>query len=152
MAEDRGTPKTQRRIFSWKKNSHNPKQTLSLSLSSIVNLFFFFFSFLSLFFPLVIEFSSMNNINNNRSQDQRSRPAKAATIHGCALSGDLVGLQRLLRDNPSLLNERNPVVRSPISTNWASPKCSLFFFPYEKLRKIRSLWCCEWKSLLLLMG
>ncbi|KAL2605870.1 hypothetical protein AAZV13_09G152200 [Glycine max] len=52
----------------------------------------------------------MNNINNNRSQDQRSRPAKAATIHGCALSGDLVGLQRLLRDNPSLLNERNPVM------------------------------------------
>ncbi|KAG5009335.1 hypothetical protein AAZX31_07G081900 [Glycine max] len=47
---------------------------------------------------------------NSRSQDQRSRPAKPATIHGCALSGDLVGLQRLLRDNPSLLNERNPVM------------------------------------------
>ncbi|XP_057447133.1 uncharacterized protein LOC130738966 [Lotus japonicus] len=46
----------------------------------------------------------------NRTQDQRSRPAKPATIHAYALSGDLVGLQRLLRDNPSLLNERNPVM------------------------------------------
>ncbi|XP_027359028.1 uncharacterized protein LOC113867769 [Abrus precatorius] len=46
----------------------------------------------------------------NKSQDQRSRPAKPATIHAYALSGDLVGLQRLLRDNPSLLNERNPVM------------------------------------------
>ncbi|KAJ1419396.1 P-loop containing nucleoside triphosphate hydrolase [Sesbania bispinosa] len=46
----------------------------------------------------------------NRSQDHRSRPSKPATIHACALSGDLVGLQKLLRDNPSLLYERNPVM------------------------------------------
>ncbi|XP_047170969.1 protein CbxX, chromosomal isoform X2 [Vigna umbellata] len=51
----------------------------------------------------------MNNNHITRSQDQRSRFAKPATIHGCALSGDLAGLQRLLRDNPSLLNEKNPV-------------------------------------------
>ncbi|KAL1356666.1 hypothetical protein HN51_008653 [Arachis hypogaea] len=44
------------------------------------------------------------------SHDQRSRSSKPPTIHGCAQSGDLVGLQRLLRQNPSLLNERNPVM------------------------------------------
>ncbi|KAF7112749.1 hypothetical protein RHSIM_RhsimUnG0196500 [Rhododendron simsii] len=42
-------------------------------------------------------------------QDQRSRSAKPTTVHGCAQSGDLVGIQKLLRDNPSLLNDRNPV-------------------------------------------
>ncbi|KAK7272691.1 hypothetical protein RJT34_29462 [Clitoria ternatea] len=47
---------------------------------------------------------------NNRSHDHRSRPAKPPTIHACALSGDLPGLQKLLRDNPSLLNETNPVM------------------------------------------
>lgn len=78
-------------------------QSLSLSLSQIFNPFF------SLFFS--IQFS-MNNNHITRPQDQRSRFAKPATIHGCALSGDLAGLQRLLRDNPSLLNEKNPVVRS----------------------------------------
>ncbi|KAA8523115.1 hypothetical protein F0562_009538 [Nyssa sinensis] len=45
-----------------------------------------------------------------RSLDQRSRSAKLTTIHGCAQSGDLLGLQKLLRDNPSLLNDRNPVM------------------------------------------
>lgn len=47
-------------------------------------------------------------------QDQRLRSAKPTTVHGCAQSGDLVGIQKLLRDNPSLLNDRNPVVRSPL--------------------------------------
>ncbi|GLT57284.1 hypothetical protein SLA2020_302670 [Shorea laevis] len=41
---------------------------------------------------------------------QRSRSAKPTTIHGCAQAGDLVAFQRLLRDNPSLLNERNAVM------------------------------------------
>ncbi|GLT57282.1 hypothetical protein SLA2020_302660 [Shorea laevis] len=39
-----------------------------------------------------------------------SRSAKPTTIHGCAQAGDLVAFQRLLRDNPSLLNERNGVM------------------------------------------
>lgn len=47
-----------------------------------------------------------------RSLNQRSRSAKPTTIHGYAQSGDLLGFQKLLRENPSLLNERNPVVRS----------------------------------------
>lgn len=46
------------------------------------------------------------------SQDHRSRAAKPATIHACAQSGDLPGVQRKLAENPSLLNERNPVVRN----------------------------------------
>ncbi|KAJ7969610.1 AAA-type ATPase family protein / ankyrin repeat family protein [Quillaja saponaria] len=45
-----------------------------------------------------------------RPQDQRSRSTKPTTIHGFAQSGDLLGFQRLLRSNPSLLNERNPVM------------------------------------------
>jgi hypothetical protein len=72
----------------------------------------------------------------NRSQDQRSRPAKPATIHTCALSGDLIGLQKLLRDNPSLLNDKNPVVRLPFSfpfilTKWAISKISSFFVVFK---------------------
>ncbi|XP_022730422.1 uncharacterized protein LOC111285312 isoform X2 [Durio zibethinus] len=45
-----------------------------------------------------------------RLQDQRLRSAKPTTIHGFAQSGDLVGLQKLLKDKPFLLNERNPVM------------------------------------------
>ncbi|OIW08906.1 hypothetical protein TanjilG_05882 [Lupinus angustifolius] len=46
----------------------------------------------------------------NISRDQRSRSSKPPTIHGYARSGDLLGFQRLLRDNPSLLNEANPIM------------------------------------------
>ncbi|PON50559.1 Notch [Parasponia andersonii] len=45
-----------------------------------------------------------------RSQDHRSRSAKPTTIHVHAQSGDLLGFQKLLRENPSLLNEGNPVM------------------------------------------
>ncbi|GKV06604.1 hypothetical protein SLEP1_g18477 [Rubroshorea leprosula] len=41
---------------------------------------------------------------------QRSRSARPTTIHSCAQAGDLVAFQRLLRDSPSLLNERNAVM------------------------------------------
>lgn len=44
------------------------------------------------------------------AMDQRPRSLKPTTIHGYAQSGDLVGFQRLLKDNPSLLNERNAVM------------------------------------------
>ncbi|KAG6739640.1 hypothetical protein POTOM_057243 [Populus tomentosa] len=43
-------------------------------------------------------------------QDHGSRSSKPATIHSHAQSGDLLGFQRLLRGDPSLLNERNPVM------------------------------------------
>ncbi|KAM6582256.1 hypothetical protein CsatB_009258 [Cannabis sativa] len=45
-----------------------------------------------------------------RSRDQRSRSTKPTTIHAYAHSGDLSGFQKLLRENPSLLNERNAVM------------------------------------------
>lgn len=45
-------------------------------------------------------------------QDQRSRSSRPRTIHACAHSGDLLAFQKLLRANPALLNETNPVVRS----------------------------------------
>jgi hypothetical protein len=45
-----------------------------------------------------------------RNQDQRSRSSKPTTIHASAQSADLAAFQILLRDNPSLLNDRNPVM------------------------------------------
>ncbi|XP_043808017.1 ribulose bisphosphate carboxylase/oxygenase activase, chloroplastic isoform X2 [Manihot esculenta] len=42
-------------------------------------------------------------------QDQRSRSSRPRTIHACAHSGDLLAFQKLLRANPALLNETNPV-------------------------------------------
>ncbi|KAL3825149.1 hypothetical protein ACJIZ3_021178 [Penstemon smallii] len=48
-------------------------------------------------------------------RDQRSRSLKPTTIHGFAQSGDLNSFQKLLRENPSLLNDRNPVmVQTPL--------------------------------------
>ncbi|KAJ9551146.1 hypothetical protein OSB04_015191 [Centaurea solstitialis] len=41
---------------------------------------------------------------------QNSRSTKPATIHASAQSGDLSGVQRRLRDQPSLINDRNPVM------------------------------------------
>ncbi|XP_016442853.1 uncharacterized protein LOC107768252 [Nicotiana tabacum] len=50
-----------------------------------------------------------------RSRDQRSRSYRSTTIHGFAQSGDLLAFQKLLSGNPSLLNERNPVmVQTPL--------------------------------------
>lgn len=49
---------------------------------------------------------------NNNKQDQRSRSAKPNTLHGCAQAGDLNGFLKLLKENPSLVNDRNPVVSS----------------------------------------
>ncbi|KAM1389701.1 hypothetical protein ACFX13_018043 [Malus domestica] len=46
-----------------------------------------------------------------RHPDQRSRSARPTTIHGFAQSGDLLGFQKLLRETPSLLNEKNAVMQ-----------------------------------------
>lgn len=43
-------------------------------------------------------------------KDPRPRTLKPTTIHGFAQSGDINAFQRLLLNNPSLLNERNPVM------------------------------------------
>ncbi|ONK67191.1 uncharacterized protein A4U43_C06F17240 [Asparagus officinalis] len=44
------------------------------------------------------------------SQNGRSGSSKRETIHGCAQSGDLFGLEKRLQQNPSLLNERNSIM------------------------------------------
>ncbi|KAH6802369.1 AAA-type ATPase family protein / ankyrin repeat family protein [Perilla frutescens var. frutescens] len=43
-------------------------------------------------------------------KDQRPRSLKPTTIHGFAQSGDINAFQRLLLNNPSLLNDKNPVM------------------------------------------
>nr|GME03398.1 protein CfxQ homolog [Ipomoea batatas] len=45
-----------------------------------------------------------------RARDQRSKSSRPTTIHGFAQSGDLNAFHKMLNDNPSLLNERNPVM------------------------------------------
>ncbi|CAH9102986.1 unnamed protein product [Cuscuta epithymum] len=45
-----------------------------------------------------------------RVGDQRPRFFRPTTIHGFAQSGDLDAIRKMLNDNPSLLNERNPVM------------------------------------------
>ncbi|CAJ2636821.1 unnamed protein product [Trifolium pratense] len=68
----------------------------------------------------------------NRSQDQRSRPTKPATIHTFALSGDLIGLQKLLRDNPSLLNDKNPVMaHTPLHVSAGNNRTDIVKFLLE---------------------
>lgn len=57
-----------------------------------------------------VEEEEAEEMNRQGGGGQRLRSARPTTIHDCALSGDLIALQRLLKDNPSLLNERNPVV------------------------------------------
>lgn len=44
------------------------------------------------------------------AQDRRPRAAKPETIHGFAQSGDLLGLQKKLQENPSLLNAPNAIM------------------------------------------
>lgn len=66
----------------------------------------------------------------HRPNDHRSRSAKPLTIHGYAQSGDLLGFQKLLRDNPSLLNDTNPVVRSPFSSFFVFVFGSMCFFKF----------------------
>ncbi|KAK2645679.1 hypothetical protein Ddye_020874 [Dipteronia dyeriana] len=67
-----------------------------------------------------------------RHPDQRSRSVKPTTIHGCAQSGDLLAFQKLLRDNPSLLNERNPVMsQTPLHVSAGYNKAEVVKFLLE---------------------
>ncbi|KAK6941515.1 ATPase, AAA-type, core [Dillenia turbinata] len=49
-------------------------------------------------------------MQRNQENQRSTRSTKPTTIHGLAQSGDLLSFQKLLRDNPSLLNDRNPVM------------------------------------------
>ncbi|XP_047063665.1 uncharacterized protein LOC124671318 [Lolium rigidum] len=83
------------------------------------------------------------------SQNRLPRPAKTQTIHGLVRAGDLTGVQRKLRENPALLNDKNPVVRAScappilssrrrISLAWANTECAqdriqrCLLFPYSQ--------------------
>ncbi|KDP33675.1 hypothetical protein JCGZ_07246 [Jatropha curcas] len=62
-------------------------------------------------------------------RDQRSRSSRPATIHAYAQSGDLHGLQKLLRANPSLLNERNPVMaQTPLHVSSGNNRAEIVKF------------------------
>jgi hypothetical protein len=67
----------------------------------------------------------------------RPRPVKAETIHGLARAGDLAGVQRKLRENPALLNDKNPVVRAAF----------VLLFSLKKMRSLVGFTvldaCCE---------
>ena len=49
--------------------------------------------------------------------DHRVGAPRPTTVHGYVQQGDLVGLQKKLLENPSLLNERNEIVRSPFCSS-----------------------------------
>ncbi|OWM89898.1 protein CfxQ homolog [Punica granatum] len=68
-----------------------------------------------------------------RPQDHRFRSAKpSTTVHGCAQAGDLPALQKLLRDNPSLLNERNPVMaQTPLHVSAGNNRAHVVKFLLE---------------------
>ncbi|OAY53757.1 protein CbxX, chromosomal isoform X1 [Manihot esculenta] len=62
-------------------------------------------------------------------QDQRSRSSKPLTIHAFAHSGDLLSFQKLLRANPSLLNERNPVMaQTPLHVSAGNNRAEIIKF------------------------
>ncbi|XP_057968591.1 ribulose bisphosphate carboxylase/oxygenase activase, chloroplastic [Malania oleifera] len=74
-----------------------------------------------------------------RSQDHRSRSSKPTTIHGCAQSADLLSFQKLLRGNPSLLNERNPVMaQTPlhVSAGYNSVEIVKFLLGWQGLERV----------------
>lgn len=74
-----------------------------------------------------------------RGKDQRSRSSKPETIHGYAQSGDLNALQKLLHDNPSLLNDRNPVMgHTPlhISAGYNKVEIMKFLFSWQGQEKV----------------
>ncbi|CAN1331304.1 Protein CfxQ homolog, partial [Linum perenne] len=62
-------------------------------------------------------------------KDDRSRSSKPATIHASAQYGDLSAVQKLLKDNPSLLNERNPVMtQTPLHVSAGNNKGEIVKF------------------------
>ncbi|XP_031253096.1 protein CfxQ homolog [Pistacia vera] len=65
-------------------------------------------------------------------QDKRPTFDKPKNIHECAQSGDVLGLQKLLQDNPSLLNQRNAVMsETPLHISASYDKAEIVKFLLE---------------------
>ncbi|KAL0346590.1 UNVERIFIED_CONTAM: protein CfxQ [Sesamum calycinum] len=72
-------------------------------------------------------------------KDQRARSLKPTTIHGFAQCGDFSAFQKLLRGNPSLLNERNPVMaQTPlhVSAGYNSIEIVKFLLDWQGPEKV----------------
>ncbi|KAJ0040588.1 hypothetical protein Pint_26759 [Pistacia integerrima] len=70
---------------------------------------------------------------NGQDQDkQSSRSKKCITIHDSAQSGDADGFQKLLQENPSLLNERNAIMlETPLHLSAGNNKTEILKFLLE---------------------
>lgn len=109
-------------------------------------------------FPVSGEIFSFFLVRMQRWKDQRSRSSKPTTVHGFAQSGDLTSLQKLLRENPLLLNDRNPVVRSfffffifffpfPLFIFWFTITFCVNVNKVLKCKLVLCIYCCFWKLL-----
>ncbi|KAJ0097972.1 hypothetical protein Patl1_27424 [Pistacia atlantica] len=68
----------------------------------------------------------------NGQDKQPSGSEKLKTIHDCAQLGDIDGFQKLLQDNPTLLNERNPfMLETPLHVSASNNKTEIVKFLLE---------------------
>ncbi|KAJ0097235.1 hypothetical protein Patl1_27439 [Pistacia atlantica] len=68
----------------------------------------------------------------NGQDKQSSVSEKRITIHDCAQSGDIDGFEKLLQDNPSLLNERNAIIlETPLHLSASNNKTDIVKFLLE---------------------
>ncbi|KAJ0039800.1 hypothetical protein Pint_26741 [Pistacia integerrima] len=72
-------------------------------------------------------------MENGQDQDkQSSRSKKRITIHDYVQSGDVDGFQKLLQENPSLLNERNAIMlETPLHLSAGNNKTEILKFLLE---------------------
>lgn len=64
--------------------------------------------------------------------NKRLRSIKQTTVHGCAQSGDLITLQKLLQENPSAINLPNPVLlHTPLHVSCGHNKVEVIKFLLE---------------------
>ncbi|XP_044462073.1 ribulose bisphosphate carboxylase/oxygenase activase, chloroplastic-like isoform X1 [Mangifera indica] len=68
----------------------------------------------------------------NHQSTESSASDKHTTIHDCAESGDIEAFQKLLQDNPSLLNEKNAIMlETPLHLSAATNRTDIVKFLLE---------------------
>lgn len=102
------------------KSTNGHFRLLKLPFLSLFLLFFISFGCISFYWRGAGMLQPEIDKKMHRSWDQQSKSFTPTTIHGFAQSAYLLAFQKMLSDNPSLLNERNPVV-------WFSYLFSSFF-------------------------